>query len=315
MLVLALALGVVIGLPQGLPAVRYYPQSIRARKTAAEKQAIGSVPMWNLMWGGLWPFKNDLVDGVFYPECCWFVGWPALLLVCVWPSAFWCSIALLSALLALGRHTPCFRWSSRLHLRIPARYTYFMSISLAMSSVWALSMAERLFTPTMMAMWCLAQSLSLIHLTSRLWPMHPYVQRWERPSAAFDNALTRFLSAAPQGRVSGLSYPLRTGQINHIHTLGYNGGSQPRWMAAFRQDANPNGSGGHDWFAGENQSSLDMDWYGVRYAYTYRPLPLPRWKPTPIAHLYENTQCYEGDARTWEEVARRYASRPDRQPV
>jgi hypothetical protein len=57
-------------------------------------------------------------------------------------------------------------------------------------------------------------------------------------------------------------------------------------MAQFREDTNPNGSGAHDWFA-LNEDGEQLDKYGVRYAYTYRPLS-GKWQPTPIPHLYEN---------------------------
>ena len=121
--------------------------------------------------------------------------------------------------------------------------------------------------------------------------MLPYCQRWERRSQAFDTPLTRYLQSCggTPGRGSGLPYPLRTGQVNQLHTLGYNGGSQTKWMAEFRHDPDPNGSGAHDWFA-LNEDGEALNAYGVRWAYAYRPLT-GKWKPAGIPHLYENTQA------------------------
>ena len=126
----------------------------------------------------------------------------------------------------------------------------------------------------------LLQAWDLSMSVGRLIPTDPYCQRWERPETAYSSPLATFLTGK-SGRVSGLPYPLRTGQVNRIKTLGYNGGSQAQWMADLRGDPNPNGSGAHDWFALEEDSDK-LDWYGVEYAYTYRPLKQPKWEPTPI---------------------------------
>ena len=295
-LLLALELGFLIASPQLWTAWRYYPHSIRAGKTAAQKMDIGNIPLSRMLRNLVAP-TVELVDGVFGPEAMTFIGIPALYCTFFSGWSWWWVVATLSAVCAMGSHTPVFRWTHQVHLRCPARYTYFVGLSLALLSV----MGFRHLPEAWQRLVLLLQSGSLILTLPRLWPMIPYVQRWERPSRALDTPLTRFLADRPRrlGRVSGLPYPLRTGQVNRIHTLGYNGGSQARWMAAFRQDTNPNGSGAHDWFA-LNEDGERLDRYGVRWAYTSRPLR-GKWQATAIPHLYENTQAHA--VPDWKEVA------------
>ena len=123
-------------------------------------------------------------------------------------------------------------------------------------------------------------------MTARwLWPMELSTQQPERPSGALSTPLGRYTQAHPQ-RTSGLPSPMTTGQLTRTRTLGYNGGSQLAGMAEFRNDTDPMGSGGHDWFA-LNEDGPTLDTYGVRYAFSYRTLR-GKWMPTPIPHLYEN---------------------------
>lgn len=281
---LALVLGLLIASPQLWMAWRYYPHSIRSGKTAAQKMELGNIPLWIQLRNMVWP-SVEPIDGVFGPEACTFIGLPALLCAFFAGYSGWWIVLGLSVLLSMGKHTPLFGWTHALHLRIPARYCYFVGLSLGMLAV----VGFRSLAPPFQQLVLLVQSLHLILTLPRLWPMSPYVQRWEQPSEVFNTPLTRFL-AGKSGRVSGLPYPLRTGQINQIHTLGYNGGSQAAWMARLRQDPNPNGSGGHDWFSLNEDGPL-LDWYGVRYVYTYRPLS-GKWQPTSIPHLYENLDAH-----------------------
>ena len=139
---------------------------------------------------------------------------------------------------------------------------------------------SRLSLPLLGLALCLTAT-DLLFASSYLWPMRPYCQRWERPSKVFDTPLTRFLAKVkPQGHPSGLPYPLRTGQVNRIRTLGYAGASCPQWMRDTRR-------GTHDWFL-EDADGKQLDDYNVRFAYTYRPLR-GKWKTTPIPHQYQNS--------------------------
>lgn len=305
MLTQTLLLAGLIASPQLYHALRYYPHSIRAGKSAAQKMELGNIPLSRLLRNLIAPTVEPIA-GVFGPEAMTFIGLPALWCLPWAHSTFWWGVGGISLLLAMGKSTPLFPLTHRLHLRIPARYCYFLSLALAFLSLEALKRASRPFGPLSPSWLTLLQMGSLVLTLPRLWPMLPYVQRWDSPERAFHSPLASSLFAKTGGyRVSGLPYPLRTGQVNQFMTLGYNGGSQAKWMAAFRQDPNPNGSGGHDWFKLNEDGPL-LDWYGVKYAYTYRPLR-GKWKPTQIRHLYENTQAQSPP--TWKEVQAHYELR------
>ena len=282
-MLLAALLILLIAWPQVLATALYYPKSIRAGRTAEEKQAAGSIPLWRLVKGTVWPDLNP-VDGVFGVEALTFVGLPVLLLACRSTSPVWWTVLGLAILLSMGRLTPLFRLTHRLHLRLPCRYTILLSLSLvflAIQGFTSLSLSTQRAT-------ILLQIIHLALVLPTLLPMSPFVQRWSYPSEAFSSPLAAFLEGKT-GRVSGLPYPLRTGQINRIMTLGYNGGSQPRWMAEFRGDRNPDGSGAHDWWA-LNQDGEALDRYGVRWAVTQRPLS-GKWIPSQLRRVFENTQA------------------------
>ena len=305
MLGLALLLTGLIGLPQVWHTIRYYPTSVRRSQGASEKMAIGNITLRGLFWGLVWPRRLDRqgqVDGVFFPEVIASIGLPGLLLA-FWGgvNGFWWALACFSTMLAMGKRTPFFRMTHKLHLRNPARYCYFVGLALAMLAIEGF---QKLPTTNLQMLVLLAQAVSLILAHSSLVPMTPYVQRWERPERAFNPPMVMYLrSHLGAHRVSGLPYPLRTGQIHGFQTLGYNGASQPRWMAAFR------GEGAHDWFQGCFGEDMDLlDWYGVKYTYTMRPLKPPRWVSTGIPHFYEN-RFVAVHVPTWKEAAQGYGSR------
>lgn len=292
---LVLGLGLLIASPQLWTAFRYYPTSIRLGKTAQQKMERGNIPLSRMLRNLIAPTVEP-IDGVFGPEAITFIGIPAVgCALWAWTSWWWVVLGL-STVLAAGSRTPVFRWTHRAHLRLPARYTYFVAVSLAMLAIEGFSV----LTTKQQLVVLFLQGVSFLLTNSRLWPMQPYVQRWQRPSEAFATPLARYLAGKP-GRVSGLPYPLRTGQVNRIHTLGYNGGSQAHWMATLRQDENPNGSGMHDWLA-LTADGQALDAYGIRYAYTARPLR-GKWHPTELPHLYENPLIQT--IPSWRELARR----------
>lgn len=118
-------------------------------------------------------------------------------------------------------------------------------------------------------------------------PTRPYCELYRKPSSAFKgNRLVKYLeSHLGEFRVSGLPFPLFTGHINRFKTLGYSGGMQLKLMAKWRNDANPNGSGEHDYFR-SNSDTERLTRHRVLFAYT-RQRP-DRWLETPIQHLWRN---------------------------
>ena len=73
MLLLAIALGILIGLPQIIPTLRYLPKSVRSGRGWRDKCRIGNMPLAHLSTLLTGP-KVGQVDGVFYPEMCIYVG-------------------------------------------------------------------------------------------------------------------------------------------------------------------------------------------------------------------------------------------------
>lgn len=270
-LVLGTVIGLLIGLPQLLPALCYWPQSVRSQP---HRSLSGRVPLAFLFKGCLMPRTCDRVNGLFFPEVCVFTGWLPLLSAWYAPWSHWHGILLLGILGATGR------WMPR-GFRLPARFCWLISISLVFLSLHGLPYLP--VSKEVLILLVILQVASLMWASWNLLPMEPFCQQWERPSAVFNTALTRWLSSHATGnRVSGLPYPLRTGHINRIRTLGYNGGSRSLWMAQLRPQ-----EGGHDWFE-HGRDGKKLDAYGITYAYTYRHLKRPKWLPTPMAHLFRN---------------------------
>lgn len=300
MLILAVLIALVIASPQLWASFKYYPHSVRSTHSYESKTAIGNVPFWRLVRGLLGPTR-DTVDGVIFSETVTYIGLIPLAIL-IWrpfsgvpphpgielPSV---GILILSVLLAMGNRTPVFKWLHPVLLRIPARFCYWISMSLAMLVVGGL---RDLQLPAWLS------GLYVLDLATRvapLTPTYPFAQRWETPSHVFQSfPLCRRLRQC-SGRVSGLPYPLRTGQVTHTPTLGYNGGSQTKWMKRLRNDDTEVGAGAHDWFATRDDGPL-LDRYGVRYAYTMRPLKSPKWKKIG-PRLYENVLARP--APSWEE--------------
>ena len=288
-LALAILLGLIIASPQLMATWNYYPLSIRTQQTYATKTAIGNVSLKSLWIALFCPRNRARLDGVHFPEMTASIGYVGILLACLAPLGWWHVAALVFALLAMGKYTPFFRWTQWVHLRLPCRYLYPLSLCLVMLATTGLMQVSQYVDVRIVTLLVVLQTFDLLMNGSAMLPMTPWVQRWNRPSRVFCTPLTTLL-ANKNGLVSGLPYPLRTGHINRIQTLGYTGGAALKAKMESRGITDPNGQGAHDWF----ETGLDgpeMDRYCIEHAYTYRHLQPPRWKPTSIAHLYENT-CY-----------------------
>ena len=108
-------------------------------------------------------------------------------------------------------------------------------------------------------------------------PYTGYSELYRKPSWVFNTPITRFLSGKSD-RVSGLPWPLFTGIINNIKTLGYCGSMQNKMMEKLRGT-----NGQHGWEGPLDDPRLDS--YRVRWLYTRQRND---WKPTGIRHLWEN---------------------------
>lgn len=102
-------------------------------------------------------------------------------------------------------------------------------------------------------------------------PALPAVYPGEKPSLNFqDNPLVKYLKTDKDiFRVSGLLYPINSGQAIQIFTLGYMGGFHYVRLGDFRGQTNPQGSGSLSWFElrGDPLSQF-IDFYNVKYLIT-----------------------------------------------
>src|ERR1700690_853851 len=113
--------------------------------------------------------------------------------------------------------------------RIPARWCWSFQFALGWMAVSGLHNL-RLTNNTLICL-CLIQTFDLLWHNWNLIPTRPYSELYNRPSLAFRGSLARFLEEnLGQDRVSGLPYPLFTGHINELRTLGYCGGMQLKLM-------------------------------------------------------------------------------------
>ena len=265
-------MGLALGLVQLVPFFKYLPKTIRANK----HDDIGKVPWWHfasLVFPKAFRFN---VNGVGYWEMSYYCGILPLFLIWYTTSIAWVLLAT-SGLLMLGL------FSGYLP-RIPARWSYtfqFSLVWLACSGLQNLNLGAK--TGLILAF---LSAFDLLLNNRSLMVTRPYSELPNRPKWAFNTRLTRFLTENSQNkRISGLPYPLFTGHINKLRSLGYSGGMQLKLMAKWRNDTNSNGSGEHDFFkTGKDSRALDA--YNVRYA--FNRTGIDRWNKTPIKHLYEN---------------------------
>lgn len=99
-------------------------------------------------------------------------------------------------------------------------------------------------------------------------PCAPALQPPEAPSKNFQNNLViqALKSDKDIFRVSGLQWPINSGQANQIFTLGYMGGFHFSRFGDFRGQNNPQGSGSYSWFELKTDPSSQLiDFYNIKY--------------------------------------------------
>lgn len=247
------ALGFLIGFPQIITFMRYLPKTIR-QKTSSRLEVGKHEKSWyiGILPGILALFSTSSI-------------WPLFILSLVMSRGYF------------GKYLP----------RIHERWLVLTQFSLGWMAISGLS---NLNLPNNLLLLCLFLAcFDLLQRTSRLLPMEQ-CELWQRPARAFKSQMLAYIqkNIKPDERVSGLPYPLFTGIINNIKTLGYCGGMQLSLMAKWRNDNDPNGGGEHDWFR-RNQDSESLDRSRVRFSFSCKELDrLYSWKKTPFKRLWEN---------------------------
>ncbi len=270
-------IGVLIGLPQLVPFIKYLPKTIRTKKVSG----IGKVPWWHPITL-IFPLRKNF-NGVGYWEMSYYIGiTPLLLIAYKFNLNKYSIVCLFYYFLMIGLF-------NRFLPRIPARWCFsfqFCLIWMALKGLIALNLSN-----TQIFGLCLIQVFDLWLHNSKLLVNHPYAELYKKPSWTFNTALTGYLTKnLGSARISGLPYPLFTGLINNFRTLGYSGGMQLKLMAKWRKDNNPDGGGEHDFFR-SNKDHGELSRYRVKFAYSRKKL---NWIGTGIPHLYLNPTYASG---------------------
>lgn len=216
------------------------------------------------------------IDGVFFPEMSMYAGLLTPLLALFTSSWHQWAALILFTCLAMGRRTPLFRLTHFLWGRIPARFCYFIQLTvcfMAIDGLYQLNLPVQLQWGIL-----LLTCLDLCLTNSHLWPMEPYVERWDKPQSAYWTPLMQYLSSK-EGIIGGLPFPNRTGQIQSIHPIPYAGGMSLKSTHTQLGITDPNGE----------DANHRLDLPGLKYAYTHRTLTCP-WTKTELPHLWTITQ-------------------------
>lgn len=287
---------------QTATSFHYFSGSLRNLVTKESKCLTGNMTFLSILRGLLSPNHKETNLGLFHPEQQVWIGLPFGILA-LWGIAYNPTLSILlgiSILLSMGRYTPLFSFTHKLHQRIPARFNYFTSLCLVFLSVGALAHVDTRYVFLL----CVLELADLALRGPSLWPMWPFCQKTVEPEKAFNTPMLRYLEKEAEAyRVSGLRWPVSTGHLNSIMTLGYTGSSCLLAMAWWRKIKSLQGEASESWFD-TDEDGPPLDAYGVKFAYTYRKLSDPKWTFTPYRNLYLNTQVLP--APSWEVIELSY---------
>ena len=148
-------LGLLIGLPQIIPFLWYWPKSIRAG--IKPDKTIGRVPLWRYLDLILPNRIQNTINGVFWPEMAIFCGVCPILILANGKLGAWMIPLILSAFVKIQR--------------IPARSLYLFSFSLIM-----------LLLKSNIPIGLLILQGYLLLENSKIYPHFPFCQWWKKPS-------------------------------------------------------------------------------------------------------------------------------------
>lgn len=238
-----LLFGIIMGLPQLIPFIKHLPKTIKRMNDKCE--------------------ETPSVERRFY------VGVVPILLLIFSKSSIW-PLTIASAVFALGLGKSIFP-------RIHERWLMVLQFCIGWSSVSALTNLN--LTNIQLILLVALHAFDLYWHNRECLPPSPYCELWRRPSRAFNTPLTRFLEAnLGDYKVSGLPWPLFTGHINNLKTMGYCGSMQTKEMWSWRKSFK------HDPFI-DGVDECDLTNRGVGFAYSRKKLD---WLHTGIPHLYRN---------------------------
>ena len=243
MVILTFGLGCVMALPQLVPFLKHLPKTIKRLNDKCE--------------------ETPEVERWFY------VGVIPLILIPFSTSRVW-PLILVSAIFALG-------FMRRFFPRVHERWLIVTQFGIGWASVSALNNLN--LSTIQLVVLLGVHAFDLYWHNRECLPPRPYCELWQRPSRAFNTKLTRFLEQnLGDYKVSGLPWPLFTGHINKLKTIGYCGSMQTKEMWSWRKSFN------HDPFI-DGVDKDELTRRGVLFAYSRKTLDWPR---TVIPNLYRN---------------------------
>ena len=190
--------GVIVGLPQIIPFLRYLPKTVKritdkCQSPEVERRFyVGVIPIMLL------PFSTSRI-------------WPLTLVACL-------------AVLGVGKS---------FFPRVHERWLIVVQFCIGWSSVSALNNLN--LTQTQLVCLTGLHAFDLYWHNRSCIPPRPWCELYQKPSWVFNTRLTRYLEAnLGDNRVAGLPWPLFTGLVNGFKTMGYQGSMQLKLMAKWR---------------------------------------------------------------------------------
>ena len=200
--------GILIGLPQLIPFLKYLPKTTKRMRDKCESPEVerrfyvGIIPVLLVYFG--------TVSGTRV--------WPILIAACL-------------GVLGIGKE-----FLPRVHERLLIVVQFCMGW-MAVSGLNYLNL-----NPTNLVIIVLLHAFDLYWHNKECLPPRPWCELYQKPSWAFNTRLTRYLEANLDGnRVAGLPWPLFTGLVNGFKTMGYQGSMQLKLMARWRGTSGSHG--------------------------------------------------------------------------
>lgn len=214
--------GSLISLPQIIPFMRYYPKSVRAKKTGNPGR-FGKMPVSRLLNLILPDNSSKYVNGVLSQEMALYIGPIPLVMTYFSESMAW--LILPVAFLGMIGVLPSFG-------RISARWIHLFNFSL----VWlAVSGMTRFFEPPGTkegVIWVLLALQAAMLLVNRQQLSYwPFTEWWKKPSEFWKGGYSEFNS----------DYPYFAGYVTETKTPGYTGGFALQSMHDKYGITDPNG--------------------------------------------------------------------------
>jgi len=261
---------------------KYAKVSVRQLYTTEDKVAKGKTPLWMYLFTFI-PFAyKDFIDGVEYTDYAYYVT-PLVVFFCFFGIGHSWLLLIPAIILSLGGRT--FKFLGRFMSRYPCRWGYFAMLAILLIGVNGLYNLElnniQLVVIDVLLMILLLPNMSLI-------PNYPFNQWSKKPSEYFETSLLKYLEEFAKGfRVNNLPYPVYSGQINHIETLGYTGGNHLIENYYFLK-LPKEGVAPYNWFD-YNDDNVLVEKVRIKYHIGDRPSNNPKWeKVIGFDNLWKN---------------------------